>query len=341
MKKSFILFAIILLFPLIGHAIHIDRIIVFGDSLTDNGNIYSFTSLAHKITSKIPVVPKTPPYYQGRFTNGPIWAENLAKKMSLDPSSSNQFVDYALGGSWAEPYNDSKQIFPFDFATEVGNYLTNALLDFHKDKHLYAIWIGGNDYLSGRDDYEHATNNTVNIIKNQVERLIRAGAKNILILNLPDLSVTPWSILKGPEFSQKLSQLSLLHNSKLATILAELKQNNPSVKIIAFNIMDQFNDVFLNPEKYHIKDLRSACYNNLNLFKLNSEEIEAAKEIQMDIINNPSLQVAYATGLLQIEPCSNPDDFLFWDQVHPSQLIHQVIANAVFQELNLNDVHGG
>src|SRR5439155_21476778 len=50
------------------------KLVVFGDSLSDTGNVYAVTAGA---------VPPSPPYYAGRFSNGPVWAEYLAAALAL------------------------------------------------------------------------------------------------------------------------------------------------------------------------------------------------------------------------------------------------------------------
>jgi len=42
------------------------RLVVFGDSLSDNGNLYAISGQ-----------PTSPPYFQGRFSNGPVFTELL------------------------------------------------------------------------------------------------------------------------------------------------------------------------------------------------------------------------------------------------------------------------
>ena len=46
---------------------------VFGDSLSDNGNVYDATS---------GIIPATP-YADGRFSNGRIYAEYMANRLNL------------------------------------------------------------------------------------------------------------------------------------------------------------------------------------------------------------------------------------------------------------------
>src|ERR1700709_490686 len=70
------------------------RLFVMGDSLSDDGNLY------HAVFG---LYPQSPPYYKGRFSNGPVWAENLAPKMGL---TFNSATDYAYGGAKTDSTND-------------------------------------------------------------------------------------------------------------------------------------------------------------------------------------------------------------------------------------------
>ena len=56
------------LFSGIVAATPLQNIVVFGDSLSDNGNLYEI--MKHQL-------PQSPPYYKGRFSNGPVWVEHL------------------------------------------------------------------------------------------------------------------------------------------------------------------------------------------------------------------------------------------------------------------------
>ncbi len=89
--------------------VNIDHIVVFGDSLSDDGNL-------HATMAKLGVDMPAYPYWQGRFSSGPTWAEDLAgeltftnrKGSSLFHPSDDQFkntasfTDYAVGGAWAD-----------------------------------------------------------------------------------------------------------------------------------------------------------------------------------------------------------------------------------------------
>ena len=86
MKKYRFLFALVLLAPALAWGTVIDHMYVFGDSLSDNGNLYQMNH------GKL---PKTP-YYDGRFSNGPVWVEDLTDLVGF---SDDDLEDYAIGGA--------------------------------------------------------------------------------------------------------------------------------------------------------------------------------------------------------------------------------------------------
>ena len=61
-------------------------LVVFGDSLSDNGNFFAMTG------GTFPPAP----YYQGRFSNGPVAVERLASRLG---QSGAQVKDLAGGGA--------------------------------------------------------------------------------------------------------------------------------------------------------------------------------------------------------------------------------------------------
>lgn len=324
----------------LAHAVEVDKIIIFGDSLSDNGNLLSLTSKAHKVFPSVPVTPKNPPYYQGRFSNGQAWIDLLASSMNIP------LLDYAYGGAWAEPLHDSRIFVPFGIGTQVTYYLVAAATDFHKDKHLYIIWAGGNDYVDGREDADYATTNTVASIETQIDWLAYYGGKNFMIINLPDLSVVPEVTSKGPDKIQQVDKLITLHNEKLQKMIVKMQKKYPKANIIYADITTYFNDTYHHPEKYNLKNVTTPCYTGEYSFMrnlINSEEIAAANEQHIDIMNNSSLRTAYMTSKLAdsgVEPCSNPDDYMFWDQIHPTRVIHHLLALDAKNLLAQHDIQG-
>lgn len=270
------------------------RIVFFGDSLTDNGNL----------SWALPIIPQAP-YYKGRFSNGPVWSEvasDYYTKKGIDLTDSN----YAVGGETIyhhspasyEPYRlrlpktlwnsvDIYQDWTFYLTTPTSWYADN----------LYTIWIGGNDYMDGVYDGDAnvnaATDWGVYYVEYNIRTLIWLGGRQFVLFTVPDLSTTPWSIQQKTGESTKA--LSLQHNQKLVLMVDRLKKEFPDLHVEIFDSGKAFDDYILKHKddpKFNYKD---ACYKG-NLFG-----------------NGPP-------------PCDSPDNYVFWDTVHPTAKMHHELG---------------
>src|SRR5574338_599415 len=78
----------------------------FGDSLSDTGNVYSVTSLLNAATlGLVPVQPLSPPYFNGRFSNGPLWTEQVATRLGQPGDAQHAGMSLGVFGSLAGPGN--------------------------------------------------------------------------------------------------------------------------------------------------------------------------------------------------------------------------------------------
>src|SRR5690606_17031395 len=98
----------------------------------------------------------------------------------------------------------------------------------------------------------------------EIEKLIRHGARQFIVINLPDLAKVPRD--KTAEQAQRWHQLTVAHNAALATRLHALQAAYPDVKLVSLDMYYRFNDLETHPEKYnkkygiHIKNTHTACW---------------------------------------------------------------------------------
>lgn len=139
----------------------INQLYIFGDSLSDTGNIYRATGGAY---------PSSPPYFQGRYSNGLVWVEYLASGLKLTPKQSTNF---AFGG--ATTGTSSMNGIP-GLLAQVDNF-TKAHPDINPNA-LYVLWAGANDYLYG------TSNSTMPIenLSKAIHLLSTRGAKKFSLL---------------------------------------------------------------------------------------------------------------------------------------------------------------
>ncbi len=303
MKIIFILFT--LFFSVMSSATSLNKVVVFGDSLSDNGNLYEY--MKHEL-------PLSPPYYKGRFTNGPVWVELLMNHYySKDPQS--HLLDYAFGGAGiAENDADSD---PDDILFTLNREIDSYLLS-HNDKaddtSLYVVWMGANNYLGAPEDIDATVGAVTSGIKHELQRLVQKGAKHIMVVNLPDLGNTPAA--RDFDSVSTLTALSIKHNQVLKEIVSELESSDASVQWFYFNINEIIDDMLGFPEQYGITNTDATCY----------EEMV-----------NPSSERTVLKMVSSVKPRTTVDactGYLFFDPVHPSEVAHIEMAKRTKKMLD-------
>ncbi len=227
----------------VAFASSVNQLVVFGDSLSDNGN--AAVALAANGTSLASLN-----YAPNAFTDGPnttprtsgplgLWIDQFAAKMGLpDPqpylanplSNTNYAVASAQSGS-ANPQDMANQLTAFSVSHPLGAS-PNA---------LYALWGGANDLYNGTASGTTAADN----LYGHILSLSGAGAKSFLWFNLPQLGQTPRGVASG---ARALNAASSAFNTEWATDLAALKSQG--VNVIGVDINSLFTQITSNPSAY-------------------------------------------------------------------------------------------
>ncbi|MFA5961011.1 MAG: SGNH/GDSL hydrolase family protein [Tatlockia sp.] len=290
MKALSIVFA--LLFSSLSLANPLKDIVVFGDSLSDNGNIYEF--MGHRL-------PQSPPYYSGRFSNGLLWVEHLAQSYYPDNASAHLF-DYAFGGAGVSFDIGDEDL--FSLRREMDVYLSS-----HEGKadenSLFVVWIGANNYLGLPEEVEDTLTQVNAGIARDLRYLVAAGARHILVVNLPDLGTTPAAVELGSK--ETLSYFSKRHNALLLNTVNELKQENPDVQWIHFDANNGVKEFIKSPEKYGFTNVTESCYDTL---------IDK---------HAPNTMLSIAANV-KIQEDATCEGYLFFDRVHPAAPAHRLLA---------------
>jgi phospholipase/lecithinase/hemolysin len=163
----------------------IGNLVVFGDTLADLGNVTLATGGA---------ISNSAIDSQGRFSNGPIWVDTLAKYLgqpAVTPSLAGG-LDYALGGAMVADTNPPA---PFNtvpiLSQQVGQYLaahTPAAND------VIAVWAGANDFFDTLTSPTGPINpiQSADALEASLETLAAPGARQFVVKNLPSIGETPF-----------------------------------------------------------------------------------------------------------------------------------------------------
>lgn len=303
----------------------ISRLVVFGDSLSDPGNYFQLFGEHRVQPFEAENVPSAPYAIGGQhFSNGPTWVEQLANSLGIAGSGSpasvapGVFTNYAIGRSRARGELLETVFHAENLTSQVDRYLNDRVAP---EDTLYVLWIGSNDvadslgaYLGDQADMGNALITAgVHNTAAQMGRLYEAGARRFLVLNIPDLALTPRLIRlvtgacaqsMAPELcsQQLLAQVSMIsagYNGGLQFALLGFAQL-PEVDI-------QFLDV-------------SAFL---------TEVVEHAADYGFDITRRACITPGTRPGAL----CQHADSYLFWDGQHPTRHGHKVVADFALSHL--------
>lgn len=227
---SLLLVLVWLTVPLAASALSFSGIVAFGDSLTDVGN-----------------VGPPPPYYNGRFSNGPIWVDDLSSSLGLGAvtASSAGGSDYAVGGATTS-----------DLAAQIAAFSASGHPPSPND--LFIVWAGGNDVLGalqgGSTDMSAAAQNVANAITS----LALLGAQDFLVPNLPNIGLTPAAIAGGSAAVTAATQLSQAFNAYLAQDLAGLS----GVTVFQMDVYSELSAIVANPSGFGFTDVTDPCFDS-------------------------------------------------------------------------------
>ena len=279
MTRSAVLRSALILTLFFGHfaapaeAAPITSVIAYGDSLSDNGNLFGAIGF-----------PPSPPYFQGRASNGPVAVEYLAAALGVP------LVDFAVFGATTGVGNshDSGTSTTLGIASLPG--MASQPLVPAGPGDLVVVWGGPNDFFSqvpGDTPADTVTRAVTNLV-GMVATLQALGAQQILVPGMPDLGLTPAFLSGGPAFSAQGSAITDAFN-------AALRASLPAGVMFA-DTASLLRSIVANPGAYGLNNVTDPCF-NANTFTV----------------------------------CANPDQYLFWDIVHPTTAAHALFAQQ-FEE---------
>jgi phospholipase/lecithinase/hemolysin len=293
------------------------RIVVFGTSLSDPGNLYQlngginvappdFGMTGLDLLTRIPSAP----YAIGanHFSNGRTWIEQLARPLGLEESvrpamagSDGVASNYAIAGSRAYvTAEDHPLVQGISLGAQLANFLADVQYNVPSNA-LYVVEMGGNDLRAVLDNPQRAAEiigGAVVSIGETIGKLHYLGARKFLVWNAPDLGLTPaLRALDGfvgatsPKPSEAATAAAMAFNAGLKTVLDNVAQL-PDIEIVRFDAFAEVREIVRHPRRVGLRDVTNACI----------------------------------TPLVPPYYCADPDRHLFWDGIHPTRSAHGIIA---------------
>ena len=271
----------------------------FGDSLTDNGNLFFYTG------------QPPAPYFNGRFSNGPTYAEYLkpgVAAVSTTASTVKTNLVFAFAGATAVGSTPVPASIPVQLAMFQGRAITPTAND------IFFVLAGANDILNTIANPATQTPNAVAAaanaasvsVANTARSLATAGAKNIVVMNLPNIAQTPrFTTGSGAPAASLAETGSLAFNTSIRANL--LATNMPAdVNVTIVDLQSLLSTIIQNPATFGFT-----------------------------VTNQDVVDILLAGG--------NPgsiDGYVFWDSIHPTTRTSAILANVITEIINPEFVLG-
>ena len=220
-----------------------NAVVVYGDSLSDNGNLFAATGQPGA------------PYYQGRRSDGPVAVEQLAAALGT-PLLDFAWIGATTGiGNYADGGTPTT-LGAFSLPGMQGEFAaTQALLGPYLNSGLFIVWGGANDFLSPSPldlTPQAVISRAVGDELGIVTSLELLGAHNILAPGMPDLGLTPYFQSLGPIAAAQGSAVTDAYN-------AALRSSLPS-GVLFYDAATLLRSIVANPGAYGFTNVTDPCF---------------------------------------------------------------------------------
>lgn len=227
--RAVVVFVILCFLVLQNHSVAapFDRLFVFGDSLSDAGNHLDLIGF-----------PTSPPYFEGRFTNGRVWTDHVADGLGipkLEPSRLGG-TNYAFGGAQSGEGNSTvtvPHLVP-NVGPQIDDFISTNEGFLESD--LVVLWIGHNDLTGNIPPRTTASN-----VHTHIQSLYELGGRNFLVA---DFAGDP-----------NASTLSNLQRARMR----DLRQEYSDIDIAEFSFGGLITEMASDPSQFGLTNTRDAA----------------------------------------------------------------------------------
>ncbi len=251
-----------------------------------------------------------------RISNGPVAVETLAARLGLDADASLHFFGIEAGGNYAVAGANAVGFEPENLQTQLNAFLANNLFTARADA-LYVVFIGGNDLRGARGETDPLearaiVRATAASVRATVQALAQAGARKFLLVNAPDISVIPETTiiadLPGDAGIFERAHRGSRQYCREIRRVAESFDDDDEIEVVVFDLFKFFARLLRKADKFGFSNTTEPCF--------------------LTLIRAPS-------------PDCNFDEFIFFDEIHPSARVHAIVGEAMYErvvdEFDLDD----
>ncbi|MEO0369403.1 MAG: SGNH/GDSL hydrolase family protein [Pseudomonadota bacterium] len=278
------------LFTLVTKGAEFERLIIFGDSLSDTGNLAG-------ATFNLPF-----PFYMNRISDGPVAVDFLATEVGLATNAAEHLLGSAKGDNYAVAGGNIVGNDFEDLSSQVNAFLLNNT-SVGSDS-LVLFFMGGNDLRGISLETSALIRNAlitqaVDELEDQIDRVVALGARRIIVANSPNIASIPESAnraISNPGYLDRADE-----TSRSFKRLLEVRFSSSGSAAAEFQIADVFSvveTIFANPSAFGFTNSTDGCF------------------VEFDF--HPDCNIGFSF-----------DRFVFFDNIHPTSNAHRIVSQAL------------
>jgi len=254
-----VLFAIIIN-PVDAKTADYSKLGFFGDSLSDTGNL-SFLGQFSEY-----------PHYKNRISDGPLIADLVANSLNLSSDASEHLIGKQNGYNFAIAGGSVIGLDAGSLESQIDAYL-NLVNQKADPNALYFLMIGGNDIIAisanitDKNTADGYIREIATTFRSQLNRLISAGARSILVTNVPNIGSLP-AALKLKALDENIVDRALAntkaYNNGLYYVLDEYEKRK-DINLELFDFFSAFEYLVNNYKDFGFRSNNTACLSDYYL----------------------------------------------------------------------------
>ena len=268
--------------------------VVFGDSLSDTGNLASLSPV------NLPF-----PFFENRITDGPVAIDYLSASIGKAAiASAEGGNNYSIAGGNLIGIDEE------DIFQQISNYLdrVNGVVD---DQVLHFFMIGGNDLRGLRSitNTEFANNNiavAVDVLLDQLQRLHDAGARQFFVVNVANVGRIPETLQReagDPGVGARATVYVKTYNQLLSAELSSFRKQTGDA-VFEFDLFTELERLLNSPSSFGFTQTTVGCF-DIGSFDFHPDCVFGLRF----------------------------DRFVFFDNLHPASETNRLIGNAMVANL--------
>ena len=279
----------------------IREMVVFGDSYSDTGNLYFASGLT---------LPQSPPYFEGRFSSGPLWHEVLASKLGIPPARPDLIGGTNYAWSGAQTGEGLAVLGVPNLGLQIDTFLAGNV---PRTDQLFVVAGGGNDVIQPVPPTppEQIASN----IAAHITELAEAGARYFAVTDLPAIADLPFTASLDAKTTKELARVTARTNRLLRPKLRRLE--------------NQLNDAGMRVEIAHVIWSRSFR------FLLRFPSLIGVEDTIGTALIPPDCPPCIG------EVASDPNSFFWFDDLHPTAPVHEGVGYFASYSIRRQILNGG